>query len=232
MFYIVRNQKSNLEIGIHVKERPKIPAPEFRYEEIEIPGRSGILIQESGLVDDLKIEVVFNFAAKPDLWMEQFREAKKWLLAREDDQLILSDDLEMFYKVKHTSVDTAERYVKTLGEFSATFLCEGFQYRRDGQHEHTIEEVKYNPYYLSQPVYKIRGNGTCELKVNGKSMITEVQGNLTIDTERMLAYNESGVLKNTMVTGNYEDFLLMEMENTISCSMGFDLSIIPNWRCL
>lgn len=29
MFYIVRNQKSNLEIGIHVKERPKIPAPEF-----------------------------------------------------------------------------------------------------------------------------------------------------------------------------------------------------------
>ena len=48
MFYIVRNQKSNLEIGIHVKERPKIPAPEFRYEEIEIPGRSGTLIQESG----------------------------------------------------------------------------------------------------------------------------------------------------------------------------------------
>ena len=63
-------------------------------------------------------------------------------------------------------------------------------------------------------------------------MIAEVQGNLTIDTERMLAYNESGVLKNTMVTGNYEDLLLMEMENTISCSMGFDLSIIPNWRCL
>ena len=31
--------------------------------------------------------------------MEQFREAKKWLLAREDDQLVLSDDLEMFYKV-------------------------------------------------------------------------------------------------------------------------------------
>ena len=232
MFYIVRNQKSNLEIGIHVKERPKIPAPEFRYEEKEIPGRSGTLVQESGMVDDLKIEVVFNVAAKPDLWMEQVREAKKWVLAREDDQLGLSEDLEIVYKVKHTSVDTAERYVKTLGEFSATFLCEGFQYRRDGQHEHTIEEVKYNPYYLSQPVYKIRGNGTCELKVNGKSMITEVQGNLTIDTERMLAYNESGVLKNTMVTGNYEDLLLMEMENTISCSMGFDLSIIPNWRCL
>lgn len=76
MFYIVRNQKSNLEIGIHVKERPKIPAPEFRYEEIEIPGRSGTLIQESGLVDDLKIEVVFNFAAKPDLWMEQFRKQR------------------------------------------------------------------------------------------------------------------------------------------------------------
>ena len=116
MFYIVRNQKSNLEIGIHVKERPKIPAPEFRYEEIEIPGRSGTLIQESGMVDDLKIEVVFNFAAKPDLWMEQFREAKKWLLAREDDQLVLSDDLEMFYKVKHTSVDTGAVYDRQLAK--------------------------------------------------------------------------------------------------------------------
>lgn len=232
MFYIVRNQKSNLEIGIQIKERPQIPAPEFRYEEIEIPGRSGTLIQESRLVDDLKIEIVFNFAAKPELWMEQFREAKKWLLDREDERLIFSDDLEMFYKVKHTSIDTAERYVKTLGEFSVTFLCEGFQYRVDGQYEHIMEEVKYNPYYLSQPIYKIRGSGTCELKVNGKSMLAEVQGNLTIDTERMLTYTESGVLKNTMVTGNYEDLLLVEMENTISCSMGFDLLIIPNWRCL
>ena len=44
MFYIVRNQKSNLEIGIHVKERPKIPAPEFRYEEIEIAGSKEMVV--------------------------------------------------------------------------------------------------------------------------------------------------------------------------------------------
>ena len=112
------------------------------------------MIQESGMVDDLENEVVLILRQSQICGWSSFGKQRKWLLAREDDQLVLSDDLEMFYKVKHTSVDTAERYVKTLGEFSVTFLCEGFQYRRDGQYEHTIEEVKYNPYYLSRPIYK------------------------------------------------------------------------------
>ena len=85
---------------------------------------------------------------------------------------------------------------------------------------------------ISYPIYKIYGEGFCELVVNGKCMTSNVGQNLIIDTERKIAYREDGVLINTMVKGNYDELLLVEGENKISITAGFDFRIIPNWRCL
>ena len=70
------------------------------------------------------------------------------------------------------------------------------------------------------------------LTVNGKTMKATVGQNLTIDTERMLAYRTDGTLMNTSVTGDYEDLYLQAGENEISITSGFSLKIIPNWRCM
>ena len=61
--------------------------------------------------------------------------------------------------------------------------------------------------------------------------ILNVGQNLTIDTDRMIAYRSDGTLNNTQVTGNYEDMYLLNGENEISFSGG-ELKVIPNWRCL
>ena len=61
-------------------------------------------------------------------------------------------------------------------------------------------------------------------------MQATVNGNITIDTDRMISYNDQMVGQNTAVTGDYEDLYLQEGDNTISVSTGFTLSIIPNWR--
>ena len=232
MFSITRNGINSKILGFGIKQRPNIPAPEFRYEEIEVPGRDGNLIIENNEVEDIEIEVTINFMTHPDLWAEKFRQAKDWLLKRRDRELIFSDDEEMIYKVKHTQIDTAERTVRRLGEFAVTFLCEGYQYRRDGQHEHELNEIQYNPYAKSHPIYKIKGNGICRIYANGSVMTAEVQGNLIIDTERMLTYTEAGELKNVSVTGKYKSLYLKEMENNVTCSPGFEVKVIPNWRCL
>jgi len=50
MYLIKRNKKTNTEAGVLVKERPAIPAPEYRYETIDIPGRDGKLYSEEELM--------------------------------------------------------------------------------------------------------------------------------------------------------------------------------------
>ena len=63
-------------------------------------------------------------------------------------------------------------------------------------------------------------------------MTANVEQNLAIDTELMLAYREDGTLKNAEVTGNYRDLYLQEGENEITVTSGFEMKVIPNWRRL
>ena len=62
-------------------------------------------------------------------------------------------------------------------------------------------------------------------------MTANVAENLTIDTDRMIAYRSDGTLSNTKVSGNYEDLYLKPGENKIEFTGG-TLAVVPNWRCL
>ena len=62
-------------------------------------------------------------------------------------------------------------------------------------------------------------------------MTANVGQNLTIDTDRMIAYREDGTLNNTKVSGSYEDMYLQPGNNKIEF-YGGNLKVIPNWRCL
>lgn len=232
MYEIIRNGRTNTEMGILVRKRPSIPSAEYNYTEVKIPGRDGSIYKEDGTVSDITISVSFTFAENPQKWQERFRMARRWLLGKEDKELILGDDPEYFYLVKHTRINAAERQVKEVGEFEVDFICEGYRYRNDGKAEYTSEEVFYNPYDRSRPIYLITGEGECILQVNGRQMKANVVQNLVIDTDRMMAYRKDGKLMNTSVYGDYEELQLLPGENTVYVSRGFDLKVIPNWRCL
>ena len=90
----------------------------------------------------------------------------------------------------------------------------------------------YNPYYEAHPMYKITGEGVCTLSVNGQEMRANIGQNLTIDTERMIAYRTDGIMNNTAVSGDYQDLYLREGSNQIEITAGFDLKVIPNWRSI
>ena len=51
-------------------------------------------------------------------------------------------------------------------------------------------------------------------------------------TDRLMAYRKDGELMNTSVYGDYAELHLLPGENTVYISRGFDLKVIPNWRCL
>lgn len=232
MYDIIYAGHSAGEYGIFVKKRPDIPSPQRDYEEIEIPGKDGKLYKDLETVSDIEIAIGFNFKGPHDLWLERFRKAKKWLLEKGQHMLELGDDPDFFYRVKKVELSDGERTCQAIGNFTATFVCEGYHYVKDGKEKMEAEKASYNPYEVSRPIYHITGEGYCILIVNGKTMNANVGQNLTIDTERMLAYREDGTLQNTQVTGDYEDLYLQPGENTITITSGFDLKIIPNWRCL
>lgn len=214
--------------GILPINRPEIPALIRDIELVKIPGRSGLVVRDRKRYKEIRITINFNFLSGENEWSEVFRKARRWLSG--SGELELSDDMGSFYKVFYAEVSTCEREMKRTGRFMADFVCDPFSYLKRGKQEHERQEVLYNPYYEAHPVYVITGEGICVLSVNGKEMEANIGQNLTIDTERMVAYRTDGVLNNTSVLGDYEDLYLKEGDNQIMVTQGFGLKVIPNWR--
>ena len=218
-------------IKIYARERPAIPAARIRREQIIIPGRDGVVYQSDGTFEPTEIEVQFNYIGKESEWASRWRASQRWL-SKENEKLRFSDDDGYFFWIDHVELDANEHTTRRIGNFTATFVTrDGLYYLNSGLREHDAEEIQWNPYETSHPAYKITGEGMCTLEVNGKQMTANVGQNLTIDTDRMVAYRQDGTLQNTAVTGKYEDLYLTEGEIDIGISTGFDLKIIPNWRC-
>lgn len=211
-------------------ERPAIPAARPHREEIVIPGL-GTVYRETGEYEPTEIPVKMNYIGDELKWADRWRKIQKWL-AVENGILRFSDDAGYFFKIAHVELDENERPSARIGRFNVTFVTrDGLYYPNSGQREHSPEEIVWNPYEKSKPTFKITGEGSCILSVNGNQMTANVGQNLTIDTERMLAYREDGVLQNTSVTGDYESLYLPAGSIEISITQGFALTVIPNWRC-
>lgn len=218
-------------LNVFAKERPAVPAAKRRMKEIEIPGRDGKVYQDDGGYEPTEIKVVFNFRDRnEDKVIARFRKIQRWLSAKES-RLIFSDDTEVYYRISKVEVGELERTSGRIGNFTATFHTrDGLAYAVDGRKEYSPEQVKKNIYGLSHPVYKITGEGSCMLTVNGHQMKVNVHKSLMIDTDRILAYSKDGTLQNAMISGEYEDMYLLYGDNDVSISPGFDLKVIPNWR--
>lgn len=217
-------------LQIYAKEFPDIPAPKKRREGTRIPGRDGILYCDEETYEEATISVTFNYIGKYEKWMERWRMVQKWMAAQ-NAMLSFSDDPSCFYKIAYVTLGENARKSRRIGEFNVLFTTpDAISYLKEGLQELYVEDVKWNPYGTSKPIYKIEGEGRCELVINGSVMSAEVGQNLIIDTDRMISYRVDGILKSTSVIGDYEKLYLVEGENSIEITKGFALKVIPNWR--
>ncbi|MEN8075307.1 distal tail protein Dit [Clostridioides difficile] len=230
-YFILFNNKTNLDVETYIVSRPSKPSPKMEYEEVKVPGGK-TLYRKKGY-KDIEIPISFNFISKkPSEWGRDFRSIKKWLLRINDNKLKFSDDLEFYYKVNKVTIDTPERVLKRIGRFSVTFTCEPYDYLVEGLEEIELNNYLFNYYEHSQPIYKITGEGVLRLTVNGAEVTVNVGQNLTINTELGLCFREDGSINNVALKGRYKALELKEGDNTFSFNEGFDIKIIPNWRCL
>ena len=230
MFSVSYNNESCLGYGIIPVRRPSIPAPEEKIEEIEIPGRNGVLTVSENLYYRISIQVEFNFMSKPNQWAETYRKAKRWLSG--SGELWFSDDHEVYYKVLYCKVTGTERTSRRIGNFTAEFVCDPYTYYKSGKNEIELESVIYNPGVTCEPTYRITGEGLCTLTVNGYEFTANVGQEIIIDTNRMISYKNDGQMLNTDVTGDYAKLRLNPGDNSLSVTDGFLAYITTEWRDL
>lgn len=78
--------------------------------------------------------------------------------------------------------------------------------------------IRNNGNYISKPIMTIYGSGNINFSLNNSPIFTIQLGDeeyITIDASQLEAYKD-GVLKNRLVTGNYENFILNVGKNVIS----------------
>lgn len=230
MFDVYINDKSCKEFGILPVRRPNIPAPTKKYKEYDIPGRDGKLYEDTKTYDDIEITIDFNYISDKNKWHDVFRLCKKVFLNAK--KLQLYDDIEYYHIIKKIIINTNERISMKIGKFSVTFTLDPYYYKISGSDKYDYEDVIFNNCDISKPIYFIKGEGICYLVVNGSEVKCNVGQNLTINTFLELSYREDGSLQNTSINGDYKDLYLIEGKNEISITEGFDLKIIPNWRCI
>lgn len=225
-YFVLYNDKTNLDVNLLVPTRPSKPSPVMQYEEVKVPGGK-TLYREKGY-GDIDIPVSFNFVSR-NTWDKDFRIMKSWLLSKVNNKLKFSDDLEVFYKVNKVTIDTPERVMRKIGRFTAIFTCEPYIYIDENERE--LESVLYNDYLITRPIYRIVGEGYLTLNINNKVIKANIGQELIIDTDKGLCYR-NGIVNNIALEGKYEDLYLQEGENTFSWTSGFKIYITPNWRCL
>lgn len=236
MYWIKFNDMINTDLGVMVTTRPSVPSPEPRGEYVQIAGRDGSLLVNDVLYgtketsyENIQIDVEMNFVRRPDKVAETFRAVKRWL--KGGGTLVLSDDVDVFYRVKAAAVNSNQRRTKYGSDIVASFICDPYTYMSSGTQPISAGTI-YNPYDTSKPLYRITGEGVCTLTVNGNQVSANVGQNLTIDTDLFLAYRTDGTMQNSAVTGDINLLWLNNGNNTVSITNGFGLTIIPNWRML
>ena len=237
-------------LGLYPVRRPAMPTPARRATKVTIPGRDGDLYVEDGAIEDIQIQITFDFHTASNEWGNTFRALKAWAASRtawnytKIVALRFSDDPEYFYSVKRTVVNTTERVARQIGQATVTFICDGWSYLYSGSYQVPISGTTVtltNP--TSETAYPVilmvAPNATTftVTRPDGSTQTFTFTGSpyaTVIDAGRQAIYhnaNGDSILNRT--TGDFGAFALLPGTTTISLDVApTSLVVYPLWRAL
>lgn len=230
-YFVDQDGKKSSNFNIFFEEYPKIKLGQQQYEKKTVPGKGNVYYPTGTYSDtEIKMKVDVNVVGTDTERMTAYAAARRFLLACKT--ICFCDAPEYFYKIQYMDLGSVAQYADAAGDLEVSIICKPGAFLQGGVLEYAVNEVLQNPYSECHPEYKIIGEGVCELTVNGNMMKANVGQNLIIDTDRMLTYRTDGTVQNAEVTGDYQKLYLQPGENAITITDGFDLRIVPNWRCI
>ncbi|WP_338844850.1 hypothetical protein [Clostridium perfringens] len=231
MFYALIDGKRDIDIdkNIYLMQRPNIPPPERAYRIITIEGK-GEVYEDLGYYKDIEIPLEYNFYSEN--YNETYRRIKSFF--KNGEKLKFSDDRIGFYKIKKAPLLTNNlREMIDIGKFNVSITCEPYFYFDYGEDEIELkkENIFFNDYEETFPVFRIYGNGLFILNINSNRIEVKVDKEVCLDSKGH-CYGKDGTILDLSVKGKYEHLKLLEGENIITFNDNFKVEMIPNWRCL
>lgn len=227
-FITLNGIRSDSVKGLLISELPPVVKPQQRTEIEEIDGRDGDIVTKLGysaydrtmligLHGDFDIDDVIRFFDS-------------------EGDAIFSNEPDKIYKYQILDDIEFERLIR-FRKAKVSFHVQPFKYSAveriktiNAESEDSFR-VLNSGNTVARPRITITGTGTINLSLNNHQMFVINLGNegyITIDTEEMNAYKGS-VLKNRLVTGNYDNFALTLGMNVISWTGDVDAVSIEKY---
>lgn len=227
-FITLNGIRSDSVKGLLISELPPVVKPQQRTEIEEIDGRDGDIVTKLGysaydrtmligLHGDFDIDDVIRFFDS-------------------EGDAVFSNEPDKLYKYQILDDIEFERLIR-FRKAKVSFHVQPFKYSAveriktiNAESEDSFR-VLNSGNTVARPRITITGTGTINLSLNNHQMFVINLGNegyITIDTEEMNAYKGS-VLKNRLVTGNYDNFALTLGMNVISWTGDVDAVSIEKY---
>lgn len=230
--YIVLNDVSSLTIqGLIISSLPPITKPKIRTTIEEIDGRDGDIVTALGYgAYNKTIEIGLSYNYNIDDIIQYFNSSGK---------VVFSNEPEKYYNYAIYDQIDFEKLIR-FKTATVNFHVQPFKYS-DVDKEKTFNFTTVDPKSLqirnegniySKPKITVTGSGTVNLYLNGNQIFVlnlSSTRTIIIDIADMNAYGTDGTLKNRLVTGDYDDFVLQSGENTISFTGSLSQILIDNY---
>lgn len=217
--YIILNGNISTNItGLLIQELPPISKPKIRANIEEIDGRDGDIVTTLGYsAYDKEFTIGLYGDFDIDEVIQYFNSSGTVVFSNEEDKYYNYQILEQidFERLIRFRTATVKMHVQPF-KYSTVEAEKSFTIT-----DETSIQIRNIGNYYSKPIITIYGSGTINLSLNGLQLFVidlgETSTEITIDFDKMEAYNqETTVLMNRQVTGNYDNFTLNVGLNTIS----------------
>lgn len=213
--YVIQNGKDSRYIkGLLIQELPPITKPLMRTSIMQIDGRDGDVITRLGYsAYDKKMKIGLFGDYDIDDIIPFFNSSGTVTFSNEPEKYYVYDILNAIDYERLLRFRTAE----------ITYHVQPFKYSsieklKVFSNPASAITVRNNGNYVSKPTIHIKGTGTINLSLNGVQLFRidlSTTNSITIDTERLEAYNND-VLMNRYVVGDYDKFTLKVGANSVS----------------
>lgn len=234
--YLYFNGHSSDEYFCHIEHKPKIPVPEAKYEEYEVPGRNGKLHADLGYYDNITVTYQLYFHGKNPT-AEDARTVKKWLAGTPGAHQLSDGYDPSFFYFATAKPGSISNILNKYGRLSVDFDCDPRHFLVSGYQAAALEngQTLLNPLdQVALPYLEITGNGAeGRVVVNGVEFAAMPPADrvLYADCENWDAYITGGTNANALVGGTWPK--LRPGENTISWSGGVTgVTLTPRWWTL
>lgn len=216
--------------GVILMERPNVPNPGERGEEVIVPGRSGVVWLGEGAFNPIAFTLKLFV---PESKGAQLANIRAWLSG--EGRLCMEETSLFDYKARVTGTYDFIPF-QGGGGWQATvpMTCHPFRYLRNpASQEITAQNTMVeNPYTVyAEPRLTLYGSGNVAVTVGGSTFeVANLPTGLVVDTELMDAYIGSNRYNDRM-HGGFP--VLVSGDNAVSWTGNVTKIVVaPNWRSL